>query len=92
MNDKIKDICNQIRAASKTERPPLVRSLILEAMADNEGDAFKETLAHIESSLGQLAILDDIRDDLRKERDPERIRGLITAALKLRNQMKLATK
>jgi hypothetical protein len=90
MNDTIKNLCNKIRTASKEERPPLVRDLILEAMAHDEGEEFKNCLAHIESSLGLLPILDDIRDDLRKERDPEKIRGLMTAALKLRNQMKVA--
>jgi hypothetical protein len=90
MNDTIKNLCNKIRTASKEERPPLVRNLILEAMTQGEGEEFKTCLAHIESSLGLLPILDDIRDDLRKERDPEKIRGLMTAALKLRNQMKVA--
>jgi len=94
MNNKIKDLCNKIRAASKEERPPLVRNLILEAVAEcqDDGEKLKTCLAHIERDLGLLPVLDDIRDDLRTTRDPEKIRGLMTAALKLRGQMKLVVK
>ena len=43
-------------SATKSERPPLVRTLILEAMAvaQDDGDALKICLAHIECSLGLL--------------------------------------
>ena len=93
MIQEIKNLCNRIRVASKDERPPLVRQLILEAMAvDGGGEEFKTTLAHIESSLGLLPILDDIRDDLRTERNPERIRILMATALKLRSQLKVVAR
>jgi hypothetical protein len=43
----------------------------------------------IDASLSILAIEKDIAENLEKERDPERIRGLMAESIRLREQLKV---
>jgi hypothetical protein len=86
MHASLKTLCNQIQSAEQSARPALASKLI--QMADSLGEAFSMEDAHeIASVLSPIGSLEIIGTELRKERNPERIRALMTEAMKLRSQL-----
>lgn len=86
MHPSLKTLCNQIQSAEKSARPAIAKQLI--GAADSLGDGFTmEDANEIASMLTPVGKLDDLSAELRKEKNPERIRTLMTEAMKLRGQL-----
>jgi hypothetical protein len=86
MHASLLNLCNQIKSAEASARPALARKLI--QTAESLGEAFTMSDAtEIASALNPIAALEAVRVKLRDERNPERIRILMSEAMTLRGQL-----
>ncbi len=86
MHASLKSLVSEIQSAEHSARPALAKKLISTAGALGDGFSMEDA-NEIAFLLSPIGALETIGTELRKERDPERIRAMMTEAMRLRGQL-----